>query len=62
MFDMGELKAQLGANFVMDTFANIKYLKLRLIKILSPRLSALGISVTETKNLHESLVNILRKS
>jgi len=62
MFDVDELKAQLGADFVIDTFASIIDLKLKLIKILSPRFSALGVSVTETEKFAKiASVNILRK-
>jgi hypothetical protein len=62
-FDTDELKAQLGANFVMDAFADVRDLKLKLIKILMPRLSAFGVSVTETEIFAQiASVNILRKN
>ena len=62
MFDLGELKARLGADFVMNSFAGINDLKLKIIKILSPRLAALGVNVTETgKFIQISSVSILRK-
>jgi len=61
-FDVDELKAQLGADFVTDTFASIKDLKLKLVKILSSRFGALGVSVTETEKFAQiASVNILRK-
>jgi len=60
--DMNELKAKLSANYITDSFADINDLKLKLIKILSPRLCACGITVTETdKFIQINSVNILRK-
>jgi len=62
-FDMDEIKAKLSANYVTDSFADIKDLKFKLIKILIPRLSACGITVTETeKFIQISSINILRKA
>ena len=62
-FDMDEIKAKLSANYVTDSFADIKDLKLKLIKILIPRLCASGITVTETeKFIQISSINILRKA
>ena len=61
-FGMDTLKTELGVDFVMDSFTDIKDLKLKLIKILSPRLSALGVNVTETEKFAQiASVNILRK-
>jgi len=61
-FDANELKTQLGADFIIDSFTSINDLKLKLIKILSPRLNALGVNVTETgKFIQIASVNILRK-
>jgi len=58
-FNIEELRTNLSA----DSFVDIKDLKLKLIKILSPRLCACGISVTETdKFIQIGSVNILRKS
>ena len=60
--DVDELKAKLSADYVTDSFADIKDLKLKLIKIISPRLCAYGITVTETdKFIQIGQVNILRK-
>jgi len=60
--DMDELKAKLGADYVMDSFADIKDLKLKIIKILIPRLCACGINVNETeKFIQIGSTNILRK-
>jgi hypothetical protein len=61
-FDVDELKAKLSADYIMVSFADIKDLKLKLIKILIPRLCACGITVTETdKFIQISQVNLLRK-
>jgi len=61
-FDMDALKTQLGADFVMDSFAGIYDLKRKLIKILEPRLGIMGANVTETeKFIQIASVNILRK-
>jgi hypothetical protein len=61
--DMDELKAKIGANYVTDSFTDIKDLKHKLIKILIPRLCARGIDITETeKFIQIGQVNILRKS
>ena len=61
-FGVDELKTQLGADFIMDSFSSINDLKLKLVKILSPRLNALGVNVTETgKFIQISSVNIFRK-
>jgi len=60
--DMDELKAKISANYVTDSFADVKDLKLKLIKLLSPRLCACGITVTETdKFIRIGQVNLLRK-
>jgi len=60
--DADELKTKLSANYVTDSFADIKDLKLKLIKILIPRLNACGVAVTETdKFIQIGSVNILRK-
>jgi len=60
--DMDELKTKLSADYVTDSFTDIKDLKLKLIKILIPRLCACGINVTETeKFIQIGQVNILRK-
>jgi hypothetical protein len=62
-FDVDELKAKLGADYVMDSFTDITELKLKLIKILTPRLCACGVAVTETeKFIQIGSVNILRKN
>jgi len=62
-FDMDEIKAKLSANYVTDSFTDIKDLKLKLIKILIPRLCACGVAVTETeKFIQISSTNILRKA
>jgi len=61
-FNVDELKAQLGADYLIDSFLSINDLKLKLIKILLPRLDALGVNVTETgKFIQIVSVNILRK-
>ena len=61
-FDTDALKATLSADYVIDSFADIKDLKLKLIKILSPRLCVCGITVTETDKFIQIVsVNILRK-
>jgi hypothetical protein len=60
--DVEELKTKLGVNYVTYSFTDIMDLKLKLIKILSPRLCACGIAVTETdKFIKIGQVNILRK-
>jgi len=62
-FDMDEIKAKLSADCVTDSFTDIKDLKLKLIKILIPRLCACGVAVTETeKFIQISSINILRKA
>ena len=62
-FVVEELKAKLGADFVVDSFANIQDLKYKLVKILSPRLGTCGVTVTETgKFIRIGAVNVLRKS
>ena len=46
----------------MDSFADINGLKHKLVKILSPRLDALGVNVTETEKFAQiASVNVLRK-
>ena len=61
-FDMNELKEKLSKDYVMDSFTDIKDLKQKIIKILTPRLGAYGITVTETeKFIQIGPVNILRK-
>ena len=61
-FDVDELKAQLGADYIVDSFADAKDLKRKIVKILEPRLTKLGISVAETdKFVQIASVNILRK-
>jgi len=61
-FDVDELKSKLSADYVIDSFADIKDLKLKLIKILIPRLCACGINVTETeKFIQIGQINLLRK-
>jgi len=61
-FDLDELKAKLSADYIMDSFADIKDLKLKLIKLLIPHLCACGITVTETdKFIQIGQVTILRK-
>jgi hypothetical protein len=62
-FNKDELKSQLGANYIFDSFTNITNLKHKLINILLSRLSACGVTVTETeKFIRIGSVNILRKS
>ena len=62
-FDINDLKAQLGAAYITDSFADINDLKLKLIKILVPRLCALGVNITEnSKFVKIGLENILRKT
>jgi len=62
-FDMDEIKAKLSSDYVTDSFTDIKDLKLKLIKILIPRLRACGAAVTETeKFIQISSINILRKA
>ena len=61
-FDVDELKARLGADYIVDSFADVKDLKHKIVKILSPWLAKLKISVTETdKFVQIASVNILRK-
>jgi len=61
-FDVEELKTNLSANYITDSFVDTKDLKHKLIKILSPCLCASGVSVTETdKFIQIGSVNILRK-
>jgi hypothetical protein len=61
-FDVDELKTKLGADFAVDSFESVGDLKLKLIKILTPRLNALSVNVTETgKFIQVVSVNILRK-
>jgi len=61
-FDVDELKAQLGADYLIDSFTSINDLKLKLINIFSPRLNSLGVNVTETgKFIQIVSVNFLRK-
>lgn len=61
-FDINEIKAKLGTTYVIDNFTDINDLKIKLIKILTPRLNALGVSVSETeKFIQIGSVNILRK-
>jgi len=61
-FNLEELTVKLGADFVTGSFASLGDLKLKLLKILSPRLCACGVSVTETdKFIQIDSVNILRK-
>ncbi|MDR0313199.1 MAG: hypothetical protein LBI14_06345 [Treponema sp.] len=62
-FDVDELKSNLGTDYVLDSFTDITDLKLKLMKILTPRLSSCGVSVTETeKFIQIGSVNILRKN
>jgi hypothetical protein len=61
-FDVDELKAELGTDYTIDSFADIKDLKLKIVRILLPRLTALGIKVKETdKFVQITSVNLLRK-
>lgn len=61
-FDVDELKTKLSAACVMDSFSCINDLKLKLLKILAPRLNARGVTVSETgKFIQIGSVNILRK-
>lgn len=61
-FDVDELKAKLGEDHIIDSFADIGDLKLKIVKILSPYLCACGVTVTETdKFIQIGFVNILRK-
>jgi hypothetical protein len=61
-FDVDKLKAELGADYIIESFADIKDLKLKIVKILLPRLTALGIKVKETdKFVQIASVNLLRK-
>ena len=60
--DEDELKSELGAGYIFDSFADIAGLKLKIIKILAPRLNADGVTVTETdKFIQIGNVNIIRK-
>ena len=61
-FDIDELKADLGTDFINDTFKDIDDLELKVVKILEPRLGACGITVNDTgKFIQIGPVNILRK-
>jgi hypothetical protein len=62
-FDENELKAKLGAGYAFDSFTDIADLKLKIMKILWPRLCACGAIVDETeKFVRINSVNVLRKS
>ena len=61
-FDVDELKTKLGRFYTMDSFVDIKELKLKLLRIISPRISACGVTVNETeKFIQIHSVNVLRK-
>ena len=61
-FDVDELKANLGRLYNIDSFTDIQNLKHKILKILSPRLKACGIHVSETeKCIQIHSINILRK-
>jgi hypothetical protein len=61
-FDLDELKSRLGADYIIDSFADVKDLKLKIVRILLPRLTALGINATENDKFVEiASVNILSK-
>ena len=61
-FDKDELKSKLGAAYITDSFADIMDLKHKIMKILTMRLCACGVTVTETdKFIQIGSVNILRK-
>jgi hypothetical protein len=62
-FNVDELKSELGADYTLDSFADIMDLKFKVMKILQPRLCACDINVTETdKFIQICSHNILRKS
>jgi len=61
-FDIKEINEKMGSIFFFDNFSDINELKLKIIKILIPRLNALGVTVSETdKFIQICSVNILRK-
>jgi hypothetical protein len=61
-FDVDELKAKFGADYILGSFTDITDLKLKLVKILSPRLCALCITVAETgKFIQINSTNLIRK-
>jgi len=61
-FDVDKLKAQLGADYIIESFADVKDLKLKIVRILLPRLTALGINATENdKFVKIASVNLLKK-
>jgi len=61
-FNMDELKAQLGTDYLTGSFTNINDLKHKLINILSPRLNSLGVNVTGTEKFIQIVsVNFLKK-
>jgi len=60
-FDVNDIKAKLGAAFITDSFTDINALKIKIVKILTPRLKARGVTVTETgKFIQIGSVNILK--
>ena len=62
-FDISELKTELTPAFTFDTFSDIPDLKRKAMRILSPRLKALGAPITETeKFVRIGSVNLLRKT
>jgi len=61
-FTVDELKAKLGADFIIDSFIDIGDLKVKIMSILAPRLCARGISVSDIgKFIQIGSINILRK-
>jgi hypothetical protein len=61
-FDIDGLKMKLSTDFVMDSFAGISDLKLKIMKILIPRLCACDILLVENDNFFKiGSINILRK-
>ena len=61
-FDADAIKAELGADFTTDTFADIEDLKRKIIKILMPHLCAHGVTITETDMFIQiNAINIIRK-
>jgi len=62
-FDMNDLKAKLGKDYSIDSFANTEDLKLKIINILAPHLCACSVTVINTeKFIKINSVNILRKT
>jgi hypothetical protein len=60
--DFDKKIAEISEACVMDSFSGINDLKLKLLKILTPRLNAYGVTVSETdKFIQIDSVNIFRK-